>query len=82
MKPFAMATVIGDGGEANWRWAGLAVIGLGFVLLATASAAPDRSRPQVVADLARIELWNNGNSNVWTLPLPNAARMQSASRRG
>jgi len=46
------------------------------------NVAPDRSRVQVVADLARMALWNNGNSNVWTVPLPDAAQARSPSRRG
>ena len=42
------------------------------------SIAPDRSRQQVVADLARMDAWNNGNSNVWTLLLPDAAQARRA----
>jgi len=45
------------------------------------NAAPDRSRSQVVADLARMDLWNNGNSNVWAMPLPDAARAPASRRR-
>jgi Tol biopolymer transport system component len=30
---------------------------------------PDRSRAQFLADAARLDAWDNGNSNVWTLSL-------------
>jgi Tol biopolymer transport system component len=30
---------------------------------------PNRTRAQFLADAARLDAWDNGNSNVWTLPL-------------
>jgi hypothetical protein len=33
------------------------------------SIAPDRSRKQFLADVERLNTWDNGNSNVWSLPL-------------
>jgi hypothetical protein len=29
----------------------------------------DRTRTQFLSDAARLDAWDNGNSNVWTLPL-------------
>jgi hypothetical protein len=29
----------------------------------------DRTRTQFLSDTARLDVWDNGNSNVWTLPL-------------
>ena len=33
------------------------------------SIAPYRSRSQFLADVERLNTWDNGNSNVWSLPL-------------
>jgi len=30
---------------------------------------PDRSRKQFLADVERLNTWDNGSSNVWSLPL-------------
>jgi hypothetical protein len=30
---------------------------------------PDRSRSQLLADVERLNIWDNGSSNVWSLPL-------------
>jgi len=35
----------------------------------SAPIAPDRSRKQFLADVERLNTWDNGNSNVWSLPL-------------
>jgi hypothetical protein len=41
--------------------------------------AANRSRAQFLADAARLEAWDNGNSHVWTLPL---RPLLDALRRG
>jgi Tol biopolymer transport system component len=40
-----------------------------FISGRSANVSPGRSRAQIVADLARMESWDNGNNNVWILPM-------------
>jgi Tol biopolymer transport system component len=46
----------------------------------SAPIAPDRSRSQFLADVERLNTWDNGSSNVWSLPLKPLLDAASARR--
>ena len=52
-------------GEANVGPGGL----LYFTSSRTIPIAKNRDRAAMRGDLARMDIWDNGNTNVWTLPL-------------
>jgi len=63
---YAGDTAGGDAGEANLSPDGRTLF---FTSDRPASAEPPETRQQMMAAFARMEVWDNGNSNVWTLPL-------------
>ena len=56
----------GDDGEAN-----ISPDGRTLYFTSSRQQAPsaDRTRAEMLAAYSRMEIWDNGNSNVWTLPL-------------